>query len=45
MFLVTWIEAEEVNYRLVGKHELSDFITANSLDTLDNHLMVQELNS
>ncbi|WP_274594895.1 hypothetical protein [Desulfosporosinus fructosivorans] len=23
MFLVTWIEGEEVNYRLVKKHELS----------------------
>ncbi len=22
MFLVTWIEGEEVNYRLVKKHEL-----------------------
>lgn len=44
MFLVTWIEAEEINYRLVKKHELSNFIAANLISEFDNHLMVQELN-
>lgn len=44
MFLVTWIEAEEINYRLVEKHELSSFIVANRISEFDNHLIVQELN-
>ncbi|ACL20773.1 hypothetical protein DesLBE_0608 [Desulfitobacterium sp. LBE] len=43
MFLVTWIEAEEINYRLVKKHELSQFISTHLITPLDNHLMVQEL--
>lgn len=43
MFLVTWIEAEEINYRLVKEHELSNFLSANSITAIDNHLMVQEL--
>ncbi|MEL1136399.1 hypothetical protein AAC978_14600 [Desulfitobacterium sp. THU1] len=45
MFLVTWIESEEVNYRLVMKHELTSFIAIHCINSLDNHLMVQELNS
>ena len=43
MFLVTWIEAEEINYRLVKEHELSKFIDANHIAAIDNHLMVMEL--
>ena len=43
MFLVTWIEAEEINYRLVREHELSKFIASHRISTFDNHLMVQEL--
>lgn len=38
MFLVTWIEGEEVNYRLVQKQELPKFVA-----TLGQHVMVQNL--
>lgn len=38
MFLVTWIEGEEVNYRLVKKHELSKLVVA-----LGDHVIVQKL--
>lgn len=44
MFLVTWIEAEEINYRLVKEYELSSFIATNQITSIDNHLMVTELN-
>jgi len=39
MFLVTWIEGEEVNYRLVKKHEIP------SLINLGDHVIVQKLDS
>jgi len=37
MFLVTWIEGEEVNYRLVKKHEVP------SLIKLGHNVIVQQL--
>lgn len=40
MFLVTWIEGEEVNYRLVKKHELPNFVA-----TLGQHVIIQNLAS
>jgi|GEM_PF-826413 len=43
MFLITWIEAEEINYCLVKGQELSNFIQEHDICSLDNHLMVQEL--
>ncbi|GAB6174661.1 hypothetical protein JCM15765_41390 [Paradesulfitobacterium aromaticivorans] len=38
MFLVTWIEGEEVNYRLVRKQELPGFLA-----TIGQHVIVQSL--
>ena len=43
MFLVTWIEGEEVNYRLVKKQELSALI--NSINQISQNLIVQKLAS
>ncbi|OLN31476.1 hypothetical protein [Desulfosporosinus metallidurans] len=40
MFLVTWIEGEEVNYRLVKKQELPKLMT-----TLGQHAIIQRLAS
>lgn len=40
MFLVTWIEGEEVNYRLVMKQELSTLMAATALG---KHAIVQKL--
>lgn len=40
MFLVTWIEGEEVNYRLVQKHDLPNFVKA-----LGQHVIIQNLAS
>ena len=40
MFLVTWIEGEEVNYRLVKKQELPKLI-----EILGQHAIVQKLAS
>lgn len=40
MFLVTWIEGEEVNYRLVKKQDLSKLIA-----TVGQHAIVQKLGS
>ncbi len=37
MFLVTWIEGEEVNYRVVKKQELS-----NLMATLGHHAIIQK---
>lgn len=37
MFLVTWIEGEEVNYRLVKKHEIT------SLTKLGHNIIIQKL--
>ena len=39
MFLVTWIEGEEVNYRLVMKQELPTVMMA----TLGQHAIIQKL--
>lgn len=38
MFLVTWIEGEEVNYRLVKKQELPNLV-----ETLGQHVIIQKL--
>lgn len=40
MFLVTWIEGEEVNYRLVKKQDLQQL-----MKTLGEHTMIQKLAS
>jgi hypothetical protein len=40
MFLVTWIEGEEVNYRLVKKLELPNFVKS-----LGQHVIIQQLAS
>ncbi|AHF06945.1 hypothetical protein [Desulfitobacterium metallireducens] len=40
MYLVTWIEGEEVNYRLVRKQELTKLMTA-----IGQHVIVQKLAS
>ncbi|MDQ7092712.1 hypothetical protein REC12_03840 [Desulfosporosinus sp. PR] len=40
MFLVTWIEGEEVNYRLVKKQELPKLMA-----TLGQHAIIQRLAS
>lgn len=40
MFLVTWIEGEEVKYRLVKKQELPKLVA-----NLGQHVMVQKLAS
>ena len=40
MFLVTWIEGEEVNYRLVKKQELF-----NLMMNLGQHAIIQRLAS
>lgn len=40
MFLVTWIEGEEVNYRVVKKQELSAVMAI-----LGQHAIVQKLAS
>ncbi|MHB1653088.1 MAG: hypothetical protein ACYCVD_11515 [Desulfitobacteriaceae bacterium] len=40
MFLVTWIEGEEVNYRLVKKQELPALVAS-----LGQHVIVQKLAS
>lgn len=40
MFLVTWIEGEEVNYRLVEKQELPKLMT-----NLGQHAIIQRLAS
>ncbi len=40
MFLVTWIEGEEVNYRLVQKQDLPNFVKA-----LGQHVIIQKLAS
>lgn len=40
MYLVTWIEGEEVNYRLVRKQELTALMT-----TIGQHVIVQKLAS
>ncbi|HVJ48649.1 hypothetical protein [Desulfitobacterium sp.] len=40
MFLVTWIEGEEVNYRLVKKQDLPALMT-----TIGQHVIVQKLTS
>jgi len=42
MFLVTWIEAEEVNYRLVKKQELSALMATTALG---KHAIIQRLAS
>ncbi|MDA8227951.1 MAG: hypothetical protein M0T74_09710 [Desulfitobacterium hafniense] len=38
MFLVTWIEGEEVNYRIVQKHELPELMSK-----VGQHVIVQNL--
>lgn len=38
MFLVTWIEGEEVNYRIVKKQELPKLVAA-----LGQHVIIQGL--
>jgi hypothetical protein len=38
MFLVTWIEGEEVNYRLVQKQDLPKFV-----ESLGQHVIIQNL--
>jgi len=38
MFLVTWIEGEEVNYRLVKKQELSRLMAS-----FGQHAIIQKL--
>lgn len=40
MFLVTWIEGEEVNYRLVQKQELSTLMAATAFE---KHAIIQKL--
>jgi len=40
MFLVTWIEGEEVNYRLVNKQELPSLMA-----TYGQHAIVQKFAS
>ncbi|MDA8222679.1 MULTISPECIES: hypothetical protein [Desulfosporosinus] len=40
MFLVTWIEGEEVNYRVVKKQELSKLMAI-----LGQHAIIQQLAS
>lgn len=40
MYLITWIEGEEVNYRLVGKRELTVL-----METIGQHVIVQKLAS
>lgn len=40
MYLVTWIEGEEVNYRLVNKQELNALMT-----NIGQHVIVQKLAS
>ncbi len=40
MFLVTWIEGEEVNYRVVKKQELSTLMA-----TLGQHAIIQKFAS
>ena len=42
MFLVTWIEGEEVNYRLVKKQELPTLMAA---DALGKHAIIQKVAS
>jgi len=37
MFLVTWIEGEEVNYRVVKKQELPELMA-----TLGQHAIIQK---
>ncbi|MDI6880632.1 MAG: hypothetical protein QMC95_09070 [Desulfitobacteriaceae bacterium] len=38
MFLVTWIEGEEVNYRLVNQKDVQTLVAS-----LGQHVMVQQL--
>lgn len=38
MFLVTWIEGDDINYRLVKKQELPNFV-----ETLGQHVIIQRL--
>ena len=40
MFLVTWIEGEEVNYRVVTKKELPSLMS-----TLGQHAIIQKVTS
>ena len=40
MFLVTWIEGEEVNYRIVKKQELPTLMAS-----LGQHAIIQEFTS
>ncbi|MEA4903110.1 hypothetical protein [Desulfitobacterium sp.] len=40
MYLVTWIEGEEVNYRLVSKNDLAVL-----MKTIGQHVIVQKLAS
>ncbi|MDR3586146.1 MAG: hypothetical protein P4L59_12595 [Desulfosporosinus sp.] len=42
MFLITWIEGEEVNYRLVKKQELS---TLMATAALGKHAIIQKVAS
>ncbi|MDR3601216.1 MAG: hypothetical protein P4L49_12170 [Desulfosporosinus sp.] len=42
MFLVTWIEGEEVNYRLVKNQELPALMVATALG---KHAIIQKLAS
>ncbi|WP_268939335.1 hypothetical protein [Paradesulfitobacterium ferrireducens] len=38
MFLVTWIEGEEVNYRLVRKQELPRFLAISGMNVIVQNL-------
>lgn len=39
MFLVTWVEGEEVNYRFINEEELPTL-----LSRISHHVIVQDLN-
>ncbi len=39
MFLVSWIEGEEVNYRLINENELPHLLAK-----ISHHVIVQDLN-